>query len=395
MHIIEVAVASLWHISTALAVIGCGYALFSLVVLRRFARRLRVPALRPADPGAATPTVTILKPLYGAEPRLAANLASFMDQEHGAHLQVLLGIQRAGDPAGEVVRRLIAERPGRDIALVVDATPHGSNGKVGNLINLAARATGDVIVLADSDIEAPPGYLPAVLEALSEPGVGAVTCLYRGVAGTSLWSRLTARMIDWHFLPNVLVGLATGMATPCMGSTIALRRETLDRIGGFTAFADRLADDYEIGRAVGRLGLLVAVPPLLVGHACHERTIADLWGHELRWARTVHLVDPWGYAGLVFTHPLPFALAALLLGGGAPSLAVAALALACRLAIQIQVQRMTAGRLADHLLGPARDLLSFAVFAASFLPGRSNWRGTRFGVDTAGRMTGVKSGSKD
>jgi ceramide glucosyltransferase len=395
MHSIEVAVASLWHICTVLAVIGCAHALVSLVVLRHFARRLRVPTLCSVAPPAATPTVTILKPLYGAEPRLAENLASFMDQELGAHLQVLLGIQHAADPAGEVVGRLIAERPGRDIALVVDATPHGSNGKVGNLINLATLATGDVIVLADSDIEAPPGYLQAVLKALSAPGIGAVTCLYRGVAGNGLWSRLTARMIDWHFLPNVLVGLATGMATPCMGSTIALRRETLDRIGGFTAFADQLADDYEIGRAVRRLGLAIAVPPLLVGHACHDRTFADLWAHELRWARTVRLVDPWGYAGLVLTHPLPFALVALLLGGGALSLAVVALALACRLAIQIQVQRLTAGRLADHLLGPARDLLSFAVFVASFLPGRLTWRGNRFGVDKAGRMTGINSGPKD
>jgi ceramide glucosyltransferase len=393
MHIIEVAVASLWHICTALALIGCAHALFSLAVLRHFTLRLLAAALPPVAPEAA-PTVTILKPLHGAEPGLAANLASFMDQEHGAHLQVLLGVQRADDAAADVARRLIAERPGRDIALVVDATPHGSNGKVGNLINLAARATGDVIVLADSDIEAPPGYLQAVLKALSGPGVGAVTCLYRGVAGSGLWSRLTARMIDWHFLPNVLIGLATGMAEPCMGSTIALRRETLRRIGGFGAFADRLADDYEIGRAVRRQGLAIAVPPLLVGHACHERTFADLWAHELRWARTVRLVDPWGYAGLVFTHPLPFALAALLLGRDALSLAVVALALACRLAIQIQVQRLTAGRLVDHLLGPARDLLSFAVFVASFQPGRMTWRGHRFGVDKAGRMTGTKPDTK-
>ena len=121
-------------------------------------------------------------------------------------------------------------------------------------------------MLADSDIVVEPDYLARVVAALGEPGVGLVTCLYRGLANAGSWSRLAAAAIDLHFLPSVLVGVTAGLAQPCFGSTIALRRETLEAIGGFAAFNDQLADDYAIGAAVRRLGLRSAIPPMLVGH---------------------------------------------------------------------------------------------------------------------------------
>jgi ceramide glucosyltransferase len=386
MDVSEMSIACLWLLCTLAALIGCGQGLFAAVALHKL--RARIDEAEPARP-AEPQKVSILKPLYGAEPALADNLASFMDQDYPAdRLQVRLGIQDPADPAGAIACRLKATRPVADIELVVDPARHGSNAKISNLINIMARCRGDVLVLADSDIAAPRHYLAAVLAALERPGAGAVTCLYHGVRGRSLWSHLTALSIDWHFLPNVLVGLATGLATPCFGSTIALRRETLVHIGGFEAFADKLADDYEIGAAVRRLGLRVEIPPLLVGHACDEASFADTWRHELRWARTVRLVDPLGYAGSAVTHPLPFALtAAIFDGGGRVSLGIVVLALACRLAVQIQAQALTGGTMATLMLGPVRDVLSFAVFIASFWPGRLTWRGTRFGVDAQGRMT--------
>jgi ceramide glucosyltransferase len=276
-------VASLWLACTVLALTGCGQALFARWAVQKLSRRLQVRA-RPGPErlevtGRPLPSVTILKPLHGAEPDLAANLASFLEQGHGAPVQVILGLCREGDPAEPIARKLVAEhaaacaKRGLVAEVVVDTTRHGSNGKVSNLVNMTRLAWGETILLADSDIAAPKHYLRAVLEALALPGVGAVTCVYHGVSDGSPWSRLTALMIDWHFLPNVLVGLETGLAKPCMGSTIALRRDTLTRIGGFEAFKDQLADDYEIGHAVRGLGLKVAVPPMLVGHSDRKSVV--------------------------------------------------------------------------------------------------------------------------
>ena len=208
----------------------------------------------------------------------------------------------------------------------VNSTPHGANLKVTNLINMARHARHDCLVLSDSDIGVGPRYLAEVTAALIGSEVGAATCLYHGVAAAGFWSRLSALAINAHFLPNVLAGLRTGLAEPCFGSTIALTRSRLAEIGGFEAFADRLADDYAIGDAVRARGLQIATPDMLIAHSCSESSFFELWRHELRWARTIRSVDPWGYAGSVVTHPLAWSLLAMAAGSLGPGALAAALA---------------------------------------------------------------------
>jgi len=175
--------------------------------------------------------LTILKPLYGAEPDLYANLASFCRQDYPAPVQIVFGLADPADPAAAVVRRLMADFPDRDLELVINARRHGANAKVSNLINMQIAARHETMVIADSDIAVPSDYLTNIAANLGEPCVGLVTCLYRGVGATGIWSRLAAAGIDYHFLPNVLVGLKLGLATPCFGSTIALTRTTLAKRG--------------------------------------------------------------------------------------------------------------------------------------------------------------------
>ena len=186
---------------------------------------------------------------------------------------------------------------------------------------------------------------------------------------------------------GVLVGLAAGLARPCFGATIAMKRQTLAAIGGFHAFVAHLADDNAIGEAVRRAGLRVTVPPLVVRHTCAERDAAELLRHELRWARTLRAADPLGYMGLVLTHPLPFAIAGALAWPD-PYVATAfvASAILCRLALQLQVDRALSLRATSAWLGPARDLLSFGVLFASFFVGVVNWRGRRYKVRADGTL---------
>ncbi len=180
------------------------------------------------------------------------------------------------------------------------------------------------------------------------------------------------------------------LAQPCFGSTIALRTETLRRIGGFEAFADALADDYAMGEAVRRLGLKVAIPAFTIGHTFSETALSEVIAHELRWARTIRLVDPKGYAGSILTHPLPFAIAALLLSGfSAISFIILATTLACRLFVPIQVERLPGGGKSSVWLSPLRDLMSFVVFIASFMPGAVKWRGRRYRVGSDGSVTPI------
>ena len=363
-----------------IACAGCLYLACAAIVAARFAPE-------PAAEARSLPPVTLLKPLKGDEPALFRNLASFCNQDYPAPIQMVLGVSVANDAAISAVKRLEAVFPDRDLELIVDPTVHGANLKISNLINMTPAARHACLVLSDSDIEAPPDYLRRVAGALLEPGVGGVTCLYHGVPVAGFWSRMSALAIDSHFLPNVLVGLHFGLATPCFGSTIALRRDRLDEIGGFGAFADVLADDYAIGAALRARNFRIAIPRFLVSHCCAETSLAEVWRQELRWARTIRTVDFRGHAGSVATHPLPFALLALAAGAPAAGLILAILALAGRIVLLHVLARGRALALPPYWMVPVRDLLSFAIFVWSFFGHGLIWRGRRYRVGADGVLT--------
>ncbi len=369
-----------------IAIVGCGYLLAATVLVGRFAR-----AQTPRTPS-TTPTVTILKPLHGDDAGLYDNLMSFAEQRYAGAVQIVCGVADAHDPAVAVVERLRSALPTRNIELIIDATLHGANRKVSNLINMAPHIRHDVVILADSDIRVDSDYLTRVIAVLQQPRVGAVTCLYHGVAAGGPWSQFGALFINAHFLPSVVLGLASGLAQPCFGSTIALRHTTLDAMGGFAAFADRLDDDYAIGAAVRERGEVVAIPPFTVAHLCSEPSLHELWRHELRWARTIRNIAPLGHAGSVVMHPLAWAVVALVLSPWSglllPAIAATVAAVLCRMVLLRGVARGFGLPPQPYGLMPMRDLLSSAVFVASFLGRGVSWKGNRYRL-LSGKIAGV------
>ena len=368
--------------ASLVAVAGCGFLVTATILVARAAGS-------PARPRAVVvPAVTVLKPLHGDEPGLLDNLGSFCSQDYPGPIQVVFGVQDPGDGAVAVVEHLRKTQAGRDLDLVIETKVHGLNRKVSNLVNMAPRIRHDVVVLADSDMRVDPDYLSRVTAALDEPGVGAVTCLYYGVPVAGMWSSLSALAINAHFLPGVVFGLALGLARPCFGSTLALRRQTLGEIGGFIAFVDCLADDYAMGAALRARGHTISIPPFAVAHMCTEASARDFWRHELRWARTIKSIDPLGYAGSILAHPLPWALIAALLGAGStaflPAIAIALASIGCRMTLLRQVERAYALPPQAYWLVPARDLLSFILFVVSFFGRDVSWKGHRYRMVAGG-----------
>lgn len=377
-HSIHLFGAVLGWLAIAVAWMGIVYCSVAALAFRRFFARTQPVATHAG-------AVTLLKPLYGLEPRLLENLASFLTQRHDGPVQMICGIQRSDDPAIAVVRALQAAHPEADIALVIDGTTHGASGKISNVINMDRLSRHPVVVLSDSDIAVAPDYLARLLEALDRPGTGAVTSIYRGRGDAGLWSRLGAAGTTYQFMLGLVFGVAQGLAAPCMGSTIALHRTTLDRIGGFTRFADKLADDYAIGEAVRETGQSVVVPPMVVEHAFDETSLTALWRHELRWGATVRDVAFWPYVGMVIGLPFPMALLAMLYWPAA-GLALVALALAARYLVVRCVDRALGGPVAPYWMAPAHDLLSFGIYVASFFVRSVDWRGTTLRMQEEGRI---------
>jgi ceramide glucosyltransferase len=359
-----------------LSAIGSLYTIASAWVVAQFFAR-RGATVATAEP------VTLLKPLHGAEPRLADNLGTFLRQDGAGAIQMVCGVSRAEDLAIAAVEGL----SGAKVDLVVDPARHGASAKISNLINMMRAAEHSILILSDSDMVAPPEYVATVVAALAPADVGAVTCLYRGRGDAGFWSQLGAAGLSYQFLPGALFGAVTGLAHPCMGSTIAFRRETLKRIGGFGRFADVLADDHAIGAGVRALGLRVVIPPMLVTHASAERSFRELWRHELRWAATVFGVAPAGHAGSIMGMPLPLALIGLAFLPASPiAWATLGLAFLCRAALKKIVDRSAGAVTGSILLLPVRDLLTFVVFVASFFVRSIDWRGGTLKMTKHGRI---------
>jgi ceramide glucosyltransferase len=354
------------------------YVAGSTLAAMRFARRRGATSLK-------RPPVSVLKPLHGAEPGLYENLRSFAEQDYPAY-QIVLGVRDRTDGALPIARKLIRDLPGRDIRLVIDPGVKGSNLKVANLENMLPVAAHDVILIADSDMRVTRDYLAAVTAPLADPATGIVTCAYKGMPTGGLWSKLAALHINFGFLPGALAGDALDVGGGCFGATIALRREVLERIGGLARLRNELADDHRMGSAVRRLGLQAVMSSYIVENRVSEPSLASLWRHELRWARTSRAMAPAGFAGSIITHTVMLTVLVAVASGSAAAWACVVLSLLMRWLSAMAIARRLGLPSGGMWLLPMRDALSFAVFLASFCGRNVSWRDQSFRVEPNGRM---------
>lgn len=376
-------------VAVAFTVAGIGYYLVALWSARNFLKY--VPA-----PDGFTPPVTILKPLRGADPEMYEAFRSQCLQDYPEY-ELIFGVSNRAEPAVELVERLMRDFPGRAIRLAVCPEARGANTKVSNLAYMAGLARHQYLIVSDSDIRVAPDYLRRVLAPLGDPAVGMVTCLYRGMPHRTLGSKLEALGIETDFAPGVLVARRMEGVHFGLGSTMAFPRRALQAIGGFEAFADYLADDFELGRRIAAAGLKIRLSEIVVDHHLPEYSFRAFFRHQLRWARGIRDSRPWGYAGLVFTFGLPWAIVAWLLAKGAAwAWGLLAVTLGVRLAMAAQVTlRVLRHRESLRLfwLIPLRDLAAAAVWLASYAGHRVAWRGEEFILEK-GKLRRVEAAAR-
>lgn len=328
------------------------------------------------------PAVSILKPVYGKDAGFYQAIRTHALQRYPA-FEILFGIRRADDPARVEVERLMREFPALPIRLVLCSTS-APNLKVGSLIDLAREARHSILIVNDSDISVPPGYIGDVTAPLSDPGVGLVTCLYRAEAHD--WpSRFEALAIATDFAPSTLVARLFGVSEFGLGSTLAFRKVDLERIGGFHAIADYLADDYQLGHKLHALGLRNIISEVIVSTRLSSGSWLGAWRHQVRWARTIRLSGGAGYAGLPITYASLWAAIAALFG-------------LWWIALSLLVIRFAMAMVSGwSLLGsadvwkccyaiPLRDLCGVAVWAAGLFGRTVVWRDQQLKLDAEGRI---------
>ena len=360
---------------------GCAYLAIALWRVRRFSCEVSRRDERVPDAGTTgtrarfEPGVSVLKPLHGLEPGLAENLATFLDQEYPVYQVVFCATSR-DDPAVPIAAAAMGRFPGVDAEVVVRAARDVANPKIANILNAVGLAKHDVLVVADADIRVERSYLRRVVAPFEDVAVGAVTALYGALPADGLVSTLAAMHVNDHFAPSVLVAQMVEPLRYCFGSTMAVRREVLDEIGGFAALGSTIADDHRLGELVCSAGCRVALARCVVRTVVGDASLGDVWRRELRWARTIRSVRPLGSTLAVVTLALPLALLAWAAAPRSPRRrALLGVAAALRCALHLTARRAFAPegprtlRLVYH-----RDLLSLAIWVASRFGRTVDWR---------------------
>jgi ceramide glucosyltransferase len=377
----------------ALAVGPLVYYVIGIYSAWRFFRMAHREAAQPPRAGDSdqAPPVSILKPIRGLDPAAYENFASFCRQDYPG-FEILFAANDAEDPAVPVIEKLIADFPERAIRLIVVTERLGPNTKVSNLCRLVHEARHDLLVITDSDVRVEPGYLRSVAEIFRDPSVGGVTALYRGQDNLQFGAALDCVGSSAAFCGAALVARELEGLKFMMGSTMATTKARLAEIGGFEAIVDLHSDDYELGRRIASLGYRIELLREPVWMAFPSETLGNYLRHELRWAIGIRNIRPGGHFGMLFTHGLPWAIAAAYV---APSAAVGASYLSAYFILRFAMG-WTVGvwGLRDPVLRrrlwllPLRDFLSFFVWLASFGMNRIEWRGNAFTLQK-GRMIPV------
>jgi len=343
-----------------------------------------------------TPPVSILKPVHGIDFGTYENFASFCRQEYHEY-EILFCVNEMSDPAVAVIQRVIADFPNRPIRILSGAEQVGSNKKVNNLALLAKEAKHEILVQSDADVRVGPHYLKEVVAPFVDPHMGVVSCFYRGIAQPNLWAELEAVGATSDFFAGALVANWMEGVTFALGASVATSKTWLNRIGGYKAFADHLADDYEIGNRVHKGGGKVMLLRVPVWTMYPARTFRAFWDHQVRWARTNRAVRPVSFFGLVVTHGLPWAIVAAFV---APSHWLAAAYLLAYFVLRLSVAWIVGvWGIGDEVLRqklwfvPLRDAIHFCVWLAAFASNRVKWGELEFEVRD-GKLTAVTDSSR-
>ena len=379
LNILLMASISLW-------IFSLGYLFAGLVAISIFKNKNTF-----SDDKKYQPPISILKPIYGLDPEMYINLKSFCQQNYPKY-QIIFGLQDVNDEALPIVKKIIKELNNVDISFIINTERHGTNHKVSNLINMCPSIKYEFMLIADSDMQVNENYLSQVIKPFDDPNTGAITCLYFGSATKKITSMLNTMFINNWFLPSVLISKMIKPIEYCLGATMIVRRSILHKIGGFEALSNHLADDYMLGKLISNIGYKIHLSNCIVKNVVEESSFKNLILHELRWARTLRRVEPYGYALTFLTDSLIlsiFAGTSLYVIGN--SFVLFLFPIFITLIIRVYMYSKTnevtdSGRVGKIWLIPLRDTLTFFIRILSYAGNSVEWRKNKFAVDHLGLM---------
>ncbi|MFB2773054.1 bacteriohopanetetrol glucosamine biosynthesis glycosyltransferase HpnI [Pelatocladus sp. BLCC-F211] len=339
------------------------------------------------------PPITILKPICGLDADAYENWASFCRQQYPAY-QIIFSVRDNQDPAIPLVKQIINDFPQVDIQLIISDRTIGTNLKISNLANAIQFAKYEFLLIADSDIKVTNDYLQRIIQPYQDPEVGVVTCLYRSSA-QSWVTTLEAIGTATDFHAGVLVSNKLEGIKFAFGSTIVIRKQVLEKIGGLEAIVDYLADDFQLGYLPAQAGYKVVLSDYVVEHVLTTTTLADSINRQIRWARCTRVSRPWGYLGLIFTYGTITSLLLLITTGesivGWTALFITwIMRLTMGWVVGVKILNDSAAKKYLWLI-PLWDLIDFAIWCYCFVGNTIEWRGQQLKITKQGKLVAMKT----
>jgi ceramide glucosyltransferase len=328
------------------------------------------------------PAITILKPLKGCDSETEGCLRTWLEQDYPGPIQVLFGVDSQDDLAAKLVREKLK------VEAIICPQSLGANAKVSTLAQLEPLIQHDLVIISDADVAVPRDFLRRLAGFIESEQPAVASCLYRLSGATNLAMRLEAFMVNSDFWSQVLQSIALKPMNFALGAAMVITRSELARLGGFRALADYLADDFQLGnRARGK----VALCPVVV--ECHSSpmTWREVLAHQLRWARTVRVCQPWPFFFSIVSNST-YWLVAWALASNAWLAASSMLALRCLGGAWLERKFTGRFRIGTLVLAPLSDSLRTLFWFFAFVGNRIYWRGKWFRVSRGGKLTPETTG---
>jgi ceramide glucosyltransferase len=340
-------------------------------VIARHCRPERMIGLRQQSEG-----VSIVRPLCGIENFSAATLGSTFNLDH-SNYEILFCAAHNTDPVLPLIRQLMAEHPDVPARLLLGYDCVSANPKLNNLVKGWQAARHEHIVMADSNVLMPVDYIGRLL-ATWDARAGLVCSPPVGCAPDGAWAELECAFLNTYQARWQSFADALGFAF-AQGKTMLWRRHILEHAGGIRALAGELAEDAAATKLVRKQGLRVRLVDRPFHQPLGQRTLAQVWQRQLRWARLRRDTFKPFFAAEIFAGAIPPLAAGTLLAAAMewPVAAVTA-ALACLwYAAEVILARAAGWHLSWRSVAfyVIRDLLLPALWIATWIGNEFEWRG--------------------
>lgn len=209
------------------------------------------------EPSERRPKVSIIKPVRGAEPRMYRNFASFCRQDYDGEYEILFAMQDTDDPAFGIVENLKREFPDHRINIILAGVNRLLTQKMNNIVHAVHAASGEVLVMSDSPASVEPDYLASVVAPLGDEKIGIVTAMASYFGARNIPAALNSLLIN---IMGTLLYIPLAFFEKLYsanGCTLAIRRETLEEVGGIDSFTDQISDVHAISNTVFKAGYRV------------------------------------------------------------------------------------------------------------------------------------------